>query len=233
MKSNRFFALLLGFVLVLSTPLALADDDDRFDTPEEAIQAFVRAITDGDLDDALDAFGCEQQARGYDWASQVSRQQVYQPQDWAFPAPAGGEFFADINEKVLEGDLSRRIMTFCFSFFVDDHEQLAGDMTPEGEQWPQTFAQTVDPRQLRELRAVISDPALGNDPAQRNNALAQLAAAAGADEAVDRLVAYELNGTFYEGGFTVMRYGQSWYLVHFGCLLLGQSTSGAVEKVVL
>ena len=53
----------------------------------------------------------------------------------------------------------------------------------------------------------------------------------GFDERVEYTVLYRLNGKYYVGGMTIVKYGNDWYLLSLNSMCANTPTSGAIELV--
>ncbi len=211
-------ALVLG---MLPFSLALADDDG-YKTPEDAVKAFAKALAKNDLDDALDTFCIEEQARSYDMGGWLQKTQAYDAIHMTQPAPNSNEMFRDINESVLEGFVARQIFLLCGGFFADKlflEQPVAGD----AKQWASNLALRIDPARLRDLKvdSIEVPQDAGDFPAR--------AALIGAEEATQRTVVFALGDTRREVNLWLARYGKRWYIAEI--TEVGGEMDSAVEPV--
>ncbi len=55
----------------------------------------------------------------------------------------------------------------------------------------------------------------------------------GADEYAERVVLYDLNGTYFYGGFTLLRFGDSWKLISLSSPMGSESAYGTPQKITM
>lgn len=204
-------------------------NNTTFATPEDAITHFVAAVADNDLEAALAACATEEYARGYNFKDSAERTMVIVP--FTGSAPNEYEFFSDVNVLMREGEVSQGILLLCYSFFVTD--DLSTPIQVEDAEQTDSYIEAIDPRQLSGLQVESIDeplPEVLNSDQNIENFTKQ-ANIYGADEQTERVVLYELDGSYYAGGFGLMRYGDSWKIVRFNSHLAGQDAFGAVAPV--
>ena len=232
----RFCAAAFAFAFCIAMCLPVYASEPQFDTPEAVIEAFVVAIAQNDYDAAIALFDAERVSREYDWEAMVSRIRTYSA-NFEFPAPDSIPAFQPLNRRVWEGRIATLLYRFSASFFLTDG--LLGDhYTQVDEAWLSTYAERIDPAQLKNLRIVrIGDPrpADADDEWRErvNQMLIGQAKPYGADEKLEKLVMYELDDKHFVGAFSLLRYGDAWVLhsLYSSIMPMGLSVSGVVSTI--
>lgn len=220
-------ALALCCLLMAFSPAA-AQETSSFPTPEDAIRHFVDGLTQGNLQTMLEACAVNQQAQGYDFAGMMDRLKAFLPATQ--PAPSEYGLFQDMNRATIQATLVTQMRTMVYSFFVPEVADGTTLYVGEGRETAEKFIQAVDPAQLQALTIVRIDPpnkAILETERNMQNFVRQ-AATYGAQERTERVILYDLNGAAFCGGFSLLRYGDSWFINSLNSVLAGQSSLGAV-----
>jgi hypothetical protein len=91
------------------------------------------------------------------------------------------------------------------------------------------FIKGVDPAVLKDLdieRVDLPMPDTYNTEVNLRN-MKKTAEMYGADEAIDRVMLFELNGSWYFEGFTLLRYGGNWKVFNMSSPIAGTTATGS------
>jgi hypothetical protein len=244
MKSTRSMAILLAAAALASSlaqaaPVAAASPSPGASpaqsgtstgspTPEDAVTAYVAGIAAADFDKVLATTAVEEMASKYDFVAQAVRFEAFTFADML--APSNYDFYAQMNVAFLQSTIARQAMFLAYS--LTSSEDLSNvTISPVDQQRAQTFVSEVNPVWLKDLSVVeIRFPSakLENDPRVMSNFAAQ-AGIYGADEVTERAALLSLDGRDYEIGFTLIRYGASWYVASQISPLLGLPGDGTAQ----
>ncbi len=230
-KGAAFF---IALCILLSTSLSAAlaqEEAPVFPLPEDAIRHFVSALTENDLQKALQACAVKEYAQGYDFVGTVDRYKTFIPIQQM--APSEYELFAQMNEYISAYFIVSQMKMMIYSFFVPEVREEKPMYIGKNFHDVEGFAQAVDPSKLNQLKLLRIDPPtpyIWKD--EKNAALFQKQAELnGAQELTERIALYELDGMTYLGGFSLFRYGDGWKIQRLHSILAGTSTTGAVEEI--
>lgn len=223
-RCARLTAMLLALFLIPGLPARA----EGFPSPEAAADAFAQALSESDLDAAIDAFGIRRRAEAYDWQAAVERVGVYAPSSSDMPAPDAYSPYASVNEAVLRGKVASQLYTLIVSFLSPDLLEGQAPVATEAG-WADAFIARMDPAQLRGLRVERMVDAPGMEAATET--FRQHAALHSGDEVIERIVVYALGERRFVGGLAFLRDGDAWYLLRTYSMLAGMSASGVVMEV--
>lgn len=202
-------------------------DDLYFSMPEDAITHLVNSLKSGETEQAMGA--CALHTFNYHYNYETFAARTGAITHASGNAPGEHALYEDLNAQMRSGELSRQMLLFCYSFFVEGN--LNEPQKVETEREVRQFVETVNPAQLRELEIVrIDEPypdLLYEDVAQEM--FEKQAEALGADEMTERIVLYRLNGKHYAGGFALLRYGNQWLVYRFNSIIANQNGYGGVQ----
>ncbi len=208
----------------------LGVSEQSFSTPEAAIEHFVGAVTDNDLEGALEACAIYAYGTDFDFHQYSDRLSVIMP--GAAPAPAEYDMFADLNQLQQAATMGNYIRYFCYSFFIDEDLSMP-IVLGESDISIEDFMAAVDPAQLHSLEIVRMDepmPEVLHSETNTSNFDRQ-AASYGADGMTEMVVLYDLNGQLYCGGFGLLNYGGDWKICRLNSMLAGQPAYGTVAPI--
>jgi hypothetical protein len=205
-----------------------------FSTPEEAIEHFVAAVAGNDFKEAMAACAVNEAADNFDAAAYIARLKVI---TYYMGAPSDYEFYRTLNRAYVLNQITNQLKYFTYSFFDSEAAKaICGGQNyalQDFEKDAAQFVADVDPAVLADLRILRMDlpyPETYNSENNEGNLL-NFTATYGADEATDRIVLYELDGETYLGGFTLLRYGNSWKIISLSSAIGGISAYGAVSQI--
>lgn len=210
--------------------------EQSFDSPEAAIKSFVSAIANSDFAAAEQAFAVNEYAQKFDFIGYADWIKALEP--LTMLAPSKYTMYQDMNEAAARGELARATKMFIYSFFVTKgmDSSSGGLFVAANEDDVTQFVKAVDPSGLRSLQIVkIGVPwsaESSSDVVQKmQDKLHTEAGLYGADDMTERVVDYNLNGQYFEGGFRLLKYGNDWKILTLYSSLAAQSGTGAVTKV--
>jgi hypothetical protein len=193
-----------------------------FETPEAAVSHFVKSIVKGDLASALQAFGTNEYADGYDFAKYSRRIGAIQPM--MQPAPSEYPLFDHVNRIAVLARYAQQIQVLAYS--LTPEIQIDQTQRLDSDDQITAFVTMVDPAKLARLTVVkayrvvpVSDRYKG--------ILAGQAEPLGANETAEIIILYELNGQYFKSGARLLRYGETWHIDWLNSVIAEVPASGA------
>jgi hypothetical protein len=212
-----------------STDNWLKLDSGSFKTPEAAIQHFLGGISHSDLATALQACAISDYASGFDFSGYAKRiGQI------AFPtslAPAGTEWWDDINTIDRLWAITRQIKFFCYSL-LSSEKVISPLPKPSDERLAQFISETK-PEHLTGIEVLrTSFPQKRYENNEDLLALArQQAQNYGASDSTERLVLFRFDGELWVAGFHLLRYGQNWLIDNLSSYLANTAANGMAKRI--
>ncbi len=196
---------------------AVTVSDGRFLSPEAAVEFYIGALTELDIEAALAACAVNEYAGEFDAESAFVRMHMISP---TIAAPNQYAFYQAMNQAAFLGTITSMMKRFIYSFTDSEAAQavLAGTMYPLSEDpagQALEFVESVDPSVIRELNVVSIDlpnPDMFNSENHQRNCEAT-ARIYGAEEITDRVALYEFDGSYYYSGFQTARYEDCWKII--------------------
>ncbi len=230
-KRGTVFLIALCILLSAIFPGALAQGEEPvFPVPEDAVRHFVAALSENDLQKALQACAVTEYAAGYDFSGTLDRMKVLMPMQQM--APPEYDLFVEMNKISAMGMLVNQMKMMVYSFFVPEVKEGKPMYSGGSLDDAKKFAEAVDPGKLQNLKLLRIDPPMpGILNSERNiENFHKMAALNGALEMTERIVLYELEGKAYLGGFGLLRYEDGWKIQRLYSNLAGLSSLGTVEE---
>lgn len=212
-----------------------AETEMSFASPEAAIDHIVSALLDADLHAALLAFAIERRASDYSFVKMAVRLNSISLQTVA--PPTGFAFYRDVAVAQFTHEAASQLRNLIYSLLAPtgtilDRVIALGEGQDMG-QFASDLEAALDPARLANLKVlqmVAPVPEMANSEVHRRNILAQLNVTGGED-LQERMVLYEVDGRTYEGGFTLVRYGDRWNIRSMNATLAGTPVSGHAEPI--
>jgi hypothetical protein len=232
MKLARCF--LLGLFISLANVQAQTPPADSFnipeldfDSPEAAIGHFANSIANNDLTGALQAFAINDYADNFDFTAMSERTgviNIYQSL-----APSEYSLYAQLNRLELLSKYAFNIKLFCYSFYSSEPLDGSTILLQDEPERVEAFIASVNPEQLANLtiKRVFRINALSERMKQNWQAQAK---PIGADEITELVILYELDGSYFLGGFSLLRYKESWKISALSSVLAGMDALGGVSE---
>jgi hypothetical protein len=233
-RRGTVFLIILCILLSTSLFSALAQGETPvFTKPEDAIHHFAAALSENDLQKALQACAVEEYAKGFDFVGMVDRLKTLMPIQQM--APSEYDLFVEMNKISAMGTLVNQMKMMIYSFFVPEVKDGKPMYVGVGMDDAKKFAEAVDPGKLKNLKLLRIDPPVQNILNSEKNIenFQKMAVLYGAQEMTERIALYELDGKTYLGGFGLLRYGDGWKILRLNSNLAGLSAMGTVEEITI
>jgi hypothetical protein len=205
--------------------------DSGFKTPEAALQNLVTGLNSGDFDMIVSSFAVERYVDNFDFVAQAERTLALQPRLSLMPSDQA--LYRELNAYERAHSCLAQVKTMIYSMISNEREAVRESLTIRDEDGAKSraFAASVDPAKLETLTVVrtVELPASGSSiEAQAEKIAKARATVVGADETTEFVVLYQLGDETFKGGFSALRYGDSWSIDTLGSPLGGTDSSGAV-----
>jgi hypothetical protein len=141
-----------------------------------------------------------------------------------------------ITKYTLLGKYSAGLKRFIVNLLLsEEYPEYAINLTPfqVDDSILDNYFSLLDIKNLKLLELVRIDiwrPDLQFGQRGKENAIRQYVKTFGCDEKIDYTALYKINGRYYDGGVTIVRYGTNWYIESLHSLYLGIAL-GALEQV--
>ena len=227
MKKLLFILPVLILVFVCSAGFAAGKmEGDGYDSPEEAVLAYLDAMNRGDVGGMLSTFAIESYAENMDPVLYTQYRRQYSPSANGFYLPREDIYALSLAAQARYGDLANAIL--CDEAYAAFRAPSVSVGTAEEraaleEQFRQSaalnpvgnveFVRWASPVGL--TRGQIAHPAAGRSLA--------INAYVGAEDLTERIAEIRINGKTAYQGMTCARYGGRWYNLEFGGRILGFS----------
>jgi hypothetical protein len=233
MKKAGFLVILaLAFLLTLAGPGQAAASGDAapppyegpgWETPEDAVQAYLDAFGKADLRGMVSAFAIETYVEHFDFEAQLDRLGAYLPQA-EIPYPNANDFFKAMNvEKRRSGIVNSIHYQFFTLRFPEIDLGMLTSFSGDGAPTPGEFADrmnavTQGPAEGYALLAFADPASLSEHYLQPRNQenLAKLAGIYGAEELQSMAALIAVEGKPHLLCCDAIRYGDKWYLCSLG-----------------
>lgn len=93
-----------------SESATITSEGEGFDTPEEAVEAYLLALKDADFDGMLSAFAVEAYVDNFDYEAQLNRSHVYNPTYTNFALPSSNNFMQSVNVEIRRSSITGSIL---------------------------------------------------------------------------------------------------------------------------
>lgn len=223
----RKFALLAMVLLGLILPgQALAQG---FKTPEEAITAYVQAISKRDFKGALAATAVGQFGKSFDFVPTVEWLKAFYLNLYS---PATDPFYAEINDTLLAGQFASEIKFLVYGLMttgdIMDHKAVPMDAAAATD-----FMLVIDAKRLAGLSiAAIGIPRPATLNSERRQLQAKKSARRnGAETTTERVVLLSFEGLSFMIGFELLRYGDEWMILSQSSDLANASSFAAPRRM--
>ena len=179
-------------------------------TPEDAVQQYMDGVAANDADLILGACGVDLVAKGYRFDLLVERLRAITPN---MMAPSEYSLYGTLNEYAQANRCLVGVQIIAYNLLTS--EPYGQTISPVTLEQAQQYAKDVDPSQLASLKvSSIKFPVASKASDAKVLALfADQAEWYGADEATERVVLFQWNGSYYKAGFQLLRYGNDWIVL--------------------
>ena len=212
---------------VEETPEVAADvrfEGEGYESPEEAVVAYLEALKKGDVEGMLATFAIETYVSEMDAQADLARMGSFQP-GYGMRLPLGGEYQRQVAVAARYGQLAESLAYQWMLFsWPEGYEEFGGTrviLTEDGavEAFLAGLAENDAAARWQEMEVVefvepaeLSDMYL-NESNQQN--IARQAAIYGCDEIVTVAVKLDIGGEEWYQCMDVARYGGKWYNLSF------------------
>lgn len=199
-----------------TAPPAAGSQAPTLSTPEDAIKEYLAGVADADVGRILGATAVDEVSEGFRFDLYSDRIYAFYPQ--AQYAPSEHLFFADITRALQAAKILDQVRMLAYSLLSEapiGSEAVPGtELEPDPLHWGQEFVRQVDPSRLAGITLidiVQPDPERADSEMMRS-LYAKQQATLGADEVSERLAIISFEGETYAVGFTLLRYGDEWFV---------------------
>ena len=222
----------------LFTPGVVCAEEAHFKTPEDAITAYIGAVTRQDLGAILATTSVERKSRNFDFLSQVDRKASMDVSD---PMPATSPFFIEINKSIFSSYIAKQVQFLTYSLMSNNDIVKGKSVGPikiygsvkNNENIAIDFVNIVQSARLSDLSiSKIGIPVpndLNTDRTQAN--FVKIAKIYGADTMTERVVLLSFNGINFMVGFSLFRYGDEWLVDAQVSNYAGTSMFGTAQRI--
>ena len=197
-------------------------------TPEDAVRQYLAGIAANDADKVLQACAIDEVAAHFQFDLQAERLQAIVPS--SFLLPSGYQFYAGLNRYGQAYQIFYELRGLAYSLLSSQPvDQVISPVTADQAQ---QLVKDLDPSHLAGLTVVSVKFPIARYATDAHT-LSNFAAEAkvyGADELTERLALFQLNGKYYDVGFTLVRYGSDWKVLNQISNLAGMPATGAAQQ---
>ena len=194
-------------------------------TPEDAVRQYLAGVAANDMNRVLAACAIDEAAAHFQFDLQAERLQAIVPS--TFLLPSGYQFYAGLNRYAQAYQIFAELRGLSYSLLST--QPFDKIITPVTADQAQQLVKDLDPSHLAGLTvASVKFPIAKFATDART--LANFAAEAkvySADELTERLALFQLNGQYYDVGFTLVRYGTDWKVLNQISNLANMPATGA------
>ena len=227
-----FFVLfIVGAISFGGAGVAVGETDGRiegpgFDSAKEAVEAYLEALSNADLDAMIATFAIESFVENYDLAAMIERIRSYSAFTMQQALPTSDDFHIGFNIEKRRGDVAQNIKMQYMSLFMP--EAVNGGLPLR--------MQSSEPREVNQLIRMMSNPSYfaslrnmeliefvspewfsdrymhetNQENIDRNRQLI------GADEIEHVVARVRIDRQVYFFNFETVRYGERWYINFLG-----------------
>jgi len=192
---------------------ALAAPRPRFATPEAAVKHFVEHLAADDIDGAMQAYQIDDVVAAFDAAARVRSDSGAALSDHRIMVGA-----AKIS---VMAKFARETRQFVYGLLLAGPKPHT--LTKASDESIQRFIRDVDPARLQAVRIVRVDQP---KPTAMNSAdgvalAKRRAARQAAEDSTERIALFELDGTYYAGGFSLLKSSDTWRISELESVFAG------------
>ncbi|CUX64875.1 hypothetical protein CFBP6626_24030 (plasmid) [Agrobacterium tumefaciens] len=198
-------------------------------TPEGTVAAYIEGVAQQDFDAVLATTSVEKASQGYDLVAAVSRLRALTSR---MPAPSSSPFLVAINKADFTAQIASQLKFLTYGLMTKSELIEGKTVQMEGE-GATDFVSVVRADRLESLELVkvdIPKPSLLNGERNQVNAV-KMAATYGADMLTERVALVSFEGLNFAIGFTLLRYGEEWFVLYQNSNIAGLSPLGVPQPV--
>ncbi len=241
-KKPNVAAALLGVLCVMLASVAVlmafgvtdtmfAPQQPAFQQPEDAIEYFMSRAKQGDYDGALAACPVKQVAQNYDFEAMADRLQAISPVIQYLPSEY--DMYEAYNEDSMEFMIMRQLSFMAMSVSLPEEyaKLFDGSSLSEDDIDLEEAVNDMNPEKFSGIEIVEIDEPETLDSETVQDTLEKQAKFCGADEATLRAILFKVDGDYYVGGFTLLKYDNRWLVYSLYDNSIGQSFLGALIPI--
>lgn len=230
MKKRLLCLVFLATVLLGIGPVATAQDQTSFSTPEEAITFYMQGVAEGDISKIMQACAVNEMSENFrfdlytEWVQYLTLMT---------PAPSDNPFYKEINKAQFSWQILNQVKNLTYGLLATEKGTVEGRTVPIDAAGTIQFMEEVNPERLAQLQVTmmgVPSPELANHERNQNN-WNRIAQVYWADELTERVVLFTFEGDTYLVGFMVLRYGDNWKISSANSVLGNTSVSGAPQPI--
>ena len=189
-----------------------------FDSPEEAVTAYLEALKKGDVEGMLATFAIETYVAEMDAQADLERMGVFQP-SYGMRLPLGGDYQRQVAVAVRYGQLAESLasqwMLYSWpeGYAVFDGASVALNEDGDAEAFLAGLAEGDAAALWQEMEVVgfVEPERMSTQYSDGSQSRARQAASYGCDEIVSVVAKLDIGGEEWYQCMDVARYGEKWY----------------------
>ena len=200
-----------------------------YETPEKVMEAFVKELSQNNLEGAVSLTACNKMAENFKFDSYMDYSQSWIPSsNYSFPSTT--QLFQRVNEESYRGEVVKEIGNLCFSVQAERKYLEGSPIVAENvESISSELESTCNLEQLDTLQIKRMDY---SNPEQQNEEMwAGQAEWLDAEEIREYTVLYNYDEKSYGGGVHLICYDKEWYIKDFVAVLANQDASGYLQQM--
>jgi hypothetical protein len=221
-----FSLALAAWIGLLSVEPASAASVD-LTTPEGAVSAYIDGVARRDFKAIIAATSADRFSKGFDFVANVERLRALTPKE---PAPATDPLFIEINKAEFVARIAEQLQMLAYGLMTTN-DILHGGVVLMDRAKAADFANVVRADRLAGLKLVKTGTPKVAKSEKYQAFFAKSAKTLGADTGTERLALVSFEGRYFEIGFSLLRYGDTWTVDQQVSLTTGGSITGAPKPV--
>ena len=189
-----------------------------FDSPEEAVSAYLEALKNGDAEGMLSTFAIETYVAEMDAQADLERMGVFQP-SYGMRLPLGGDYQRQVAVAVRYGQLAESLayqwMLFSWpeGYEAFGDESIAFQEDGDAEAFLTELAENDAAARWQEMEVVgfVEPELMSTQYSDGAESRARQAASHGCDEIVSVVAKLDIGGEEWYQCMDAARYGEKWY----------------------
>jgi hypothetical protein len=240
MQNKRILILITGLALLVTAiggaALAAVPPNQTsavtFSTPEDAITAYFKGVTQGDFSQILQASAMNEISERFRFDLSIERLRAFLP--FENYAPADYAFYVELNRAQIASSIARQVKILAYSLLSTQDIDYSR-VTQMDLDTAVSFMAEVDPARLAQLEVRDirpPNPAILSSDRYKENAV-KIARVYGADDSTERVVLFAFEDHDYMLGFTLLSYGENWKIISASSPIANTSALGNPVKTTI
>jgi len=201
-----------------------------FSTPEDAIEAFFKALKKQDLDGMIACTNIDPYLENFSMEDYCDTIGAFSALHSI--APTEYELYKDIMRAQIISGFASNIKIMSYSLLYDEIDaELITNYIPTDDLDIDDLIEEVDPKPLETLELIRID--VNNEDLQTDKKYQKSNAVkiCGADSIAERIALIEVDGDLFYKGFTLVEYDGKWYIRGFSAVLFGEDSLGLATPI--